>query len=167
MLDEPTNDLDMETLELLEELLVGYTGTVLLVSHDRAFLNNVVTGTFVLEGQGRVKEYVGGYDDWLRQRNQQLTEQNPEPVVKEKKSKPKPQQKKKLSYKEQKELEALPARIEDLENQIADLHEQMARPEFYKQPPEEIAKTAEAVKQLEQKLAIAYTRWEQLEESSQ
>ncbi|MHC4552388.1 MAG: ATP-binding cassette domain-containing protein [Planctomycetota bacterium] len=164
VLDEPTNDLDMETLELLEELLVGYTGTVLLVSHDRAFLNNVVTGTFVLEGQGRVKEYVGGYDDWLRQHNQQLAEQAPESVVKEKKTKPKPQQKKKLSYKEQKELEALPVRIEELETEIADLHEQMAKPEFYKQQPEEIAKTADRTKQLEEELTGCYDRWEQLEE---
>ena len=167
VLDEPTNDLDMETLELLEELLIGYTGTVLLVSHDRAFLNNVVTGTFVLEGQGRVKEYVGGYDDWLRQRDQQIAEQTSEPAVKEKKTKPKPQQKKKLSYKEQKELEALPGRIEELETQIADLHVQMAKPEFYKQPPGEITKTADRTKQLEEELAACYERWQQLEEQAE
>lgn len=167
VLDEPTNDLDMETLELLEELLIGYTGTVLLVSHDRAFLNNVVTGTFVLEGEGKVREYVGGYDDWLRQRGQQLAEQTPEPEVKEKKTKPKPQPKNKLSYKEQKELEALPAQIEQLEAEIAALHEQMAKPEFYKQRPEDIAQTADRGTQLEAELAACYQRWEQLEEKAE
>ena len=163
VLDEPTNDLDMETLELLEELLIGYTGTVLLVSHDRAFLNNVVTGTFALEGAGVVREYVGGYDDWMRQKAQQIAEQQMEAEPKEKKPKPKPVQKKKLSYKEQKELEALPAQIEQAESRQSDLHEQMTRPEFYKQAPEAIAQTAETLKQLEEQLTAAYARWEELE----
>ncbi len=164
VLDEPTNDLDMETLELLEELLISYTGTVLLVSHDRAFLNNVVTGTFALEGAGVVKEYVGGYDDWLRQKARQIAARDTELVQTEKKQKPKPQAKKKLSYKEQKELESLPAQIEQLETQIGELHEQMAKPEFYKQTPEAIAQTAEKLKQLEEQLTTAYARWEELEE---
>ncbi len=163
VLDEPTNDLDMETLELLEELLAGYTGTVLLVSHDRTFLNNVVTGTFVMEGAGKVKEYVGGYDDWLRQRDQLMADESPAIAVKEKKAKPKPQPKKQLSYKEQKELEALPGRIETLEADIAELHEKMAQPEFYQQEADTIAKTAEMLKQLEEELSGCYERWEQLE----
>lgn len=163
VLDEPTNDLDMETLELLEELLIGYTGTVLLVSHDRTFLNNVVTGTFVMEGAGKVKEYVGGYDDWLRQRDQQIPDDAELPVIKEKKAKPKPRPKKQLNYKEQKELEALPGCIEKLEADIAGLHAQMAGPEFYQQAAEAISKTAAKLKQLEEELSVCYQRWEQLE----
>nr|MBC8379692.1 ATP-binding cassette domain-containing protein [Planctomycetota bacterium] len=166
VLDEPTNDLDMETLELLEELLVDYTGTVLLVSHDRAFLNDVVTSTFVLEWQGRVSEYVGGYDDWLRQRSEQMPAETIECDNKEKKQKPRPQQPKKLSYKEQKELEALPARIEELESERANLHEEMVSPAFYKQDPDEIAKVADRTKQIEEELTAAYARWEQLEANS-
>lgn len=163
VLDEPTNDLDMETLELLEELLVDYTGTVLLVSHDRAFLNDVVTSTFVLEGEGRIKEYVGGYDDWVRQRDQARTEATEEPAKKEKKAKPKSALAKKLSYKEQKELEALPGRIEAMEARLARLHEQMAQPAFYKQDPAAIAKASAEVKELDEALAAAYARWETLE----
>ncbi len=163
VLDEPTNDLDMETLELLEELLVDYTGTVLLVSHDRAFLNNVVTGTFVLQGQGRIKEYVGGYDDWLRQRSEQMPAEIAEYDKKEKKHKPRSQKPKKLSYKEQKELESLPLRIEELETEQAKLHEEMIRPAFYKQDAAEIAKVADRTKQIEEELTTAYARWEQLE----
>jgi ATP-binding cassette subfamily F protein uup len=164
VLDEPTNDLDMETLELLEELLVEYTGTVLLVSHDRAFLNNVVTSTLVLEGDGRIKEYVGGYDDWVRQRGEAKGTAADEPAAKTKKPKPKPAQTPKLSYKEQKELEALPGRIEAMETRLAALHEQMARPEFYRQDPAAITQTSAEVKELDDALAAAYARWEQLEQ---
>ena len=164
VLDEPTNDLDMETLELLEELLVDYTGTVLLVSHDRAFLNDVVTSTFVLQGEGRIKEYVGGYDDWLRQRGQETAAQSTEPA--KKKIKPKPAQPKKLSYKEQKELEALPGRIEELETKLAGLHEQMTQPAFYKKDAAEIAKVSADVKEMENERTAAYARWEELEANS-
>jgi ATP-binding cassette subfamily F protein uup len=158
VLDEPTNDLDMETLELLEELLIDYQGTVLLVSHDRAFLNSVVTGTFVLEGQGKVTEYVGGYDDWLRQRKVQESE----PARKEK---PTAQSavKKKLSYKEQKELETLHARIEQAEQQLALLHEQMAQPAFYKQSSSAIASVGQQAQDAETQLNSLYARWEELE----
>ena len=131
VLDEPTNDLDMETLELLEERLLEYSGTILLVSHDRAFLNNVVTSTIVFEGKGRLQEYVGGYDDWLRQRTE------PDDPVKglpggqkQKKSKP-PREKQKLSYKETKELETLPLKIETLEGEKQRLLETLNSPEFY------------------------------------
>ncbi len=167
VLDEPTNDLDMETLELLEELLVGYTGTVLLVSHDRAFLNNVVTSTLVLQGAGRIKEYVGGYDDWLRQRQNELEQSAADPPQKEKKEKPKSARPKKLSYKQQKELESLPGRIEQLEETLAALHDHMARPEFYKQDAEILAHTSTEMKTLETQLADAYARWEALEAAAQ
>jgi ATP-binding cassette subfamily F protein uup len=158
VLDEPTNDLDMETLELLEELLVEYQGTVLLVSHDRAFLNGVVTGTFVLEGHGRVAEYVGGYDDWLRQRK--IAE--PQSVKKEK---PTAQSaaKKKLSYKDQKELDSLHVKIEQAEQQLAALHQQMAQPAFYKQAAPAIAAMAQQAREAEAQLFSLYKRWEQLE----
>ena len=160
VLDEPTNDLDMETLELLEELLVEYQGTVLLVSHDRAFLNGVVTGTFVLEGRGRVAEYVGGYDDWLRQRK--IEEPQPEPAKKEK---PTVQSavKKKLSYKEQKELDALHIKIEQTEQQLASLHKQMSQPAFYKQAPSAIAAIAQQAQDMEAQLKAMFERWEELE----
>jgi ATP-binding cassette subfamily F protein uup len=160
VLDEPTNDLDMETLELLEELLVDYQGTVLLVSHDRAFLNGVVTGTFVLEGNGRVAEYVGGYDDWLRQRKVQVPA--PQPVKKEKPA-DQPAAKKKLTYKEQKELDSLHVKIEQSEKLLAALHEQMAQPAFYKQPAPAIAAIAQQTQELETTLRSLYQRWEELE----
>jgi len=168
VLDEPTNDLDAETLELLEERLVEFNGTVLLVSHDREFLNNVVGSTIVFE-DGGVKEYVGGYDDWQRQRGTRLateaakSQAKVEPDVK-------PQAtatpKKKLSYKEQKELDGLPALIESLEAQLAELHAAMAAPEFYKQAGDRIAAEQERLKSLEGSLSAAYARWEILEQSS-
>jgi ATP-binding cassette subfamily F protein uup len=158
VLDEPTNDLDMETLELLEELLVEYQGTVLLVSHDRAFLNGVVTGTFVLEGQGRVAEYVGGYDDWLRQRKVQESE----PIKKEKPS-VQSAVKKKLSYKDQKELDSMHVKIEQAEQQLASLHQQMAQPAFYKQAASTIAAIAQQAREAEAQLFSLYKRWEELE----
>jgi len=118
VLDEPTNDLDIETLDLLEELLMEYAGTVLLVSHDRAFINNVVTSTLVIEDEGRVNEYVGGYDDWLRQ-SKKLKEEPPVVPARaeEKKDAPRPAsaRSRKLSFKEQKELDELPKRLEELE----------------------------------------------------
>lgn len=163
VLDEPTNDLDMETLELLEARLVEFTGTVLVVSHDRAFLNNVVTSSIVFE-QGSVKEYVGGYDDWLRQRPQLAPE--PTPPVESKPPAPtasKSDRKRRLSFKEQQELTNLPAAIEQLEADLAALHEQMLRPEFYKQPGEQIVETQARLKSLDAELAAAYARWQELE----
>ena len=133
VMDEPTNDLDMETLELLEDLLVEYPGTLLLVSHDREFLNNVVTSTLVLEGEGRVKEYAGGYDDWLRQRpasrRRRPSRRPPSPS----RGSRRPQRARRLTYKEQRELEALPERIEALEAELGELHQLMADPAFYRQ----------------------------------
>jgi ABC transport system ATP-binding/permease protein len=162
VLDEPTNDLDTETLQLLENLLVEFTGTLLLVSHDRAFLNNVVTSTLVFEGEGRVKEYDGGYDDWLRQRTETIAapaQQKP----KIEKPRAKPDQPRKLTYKEQRELESLPQLIDTLEAEQAELHRRMAEPAFYQQPGDEIAKATARVDALHAELQAAYARWEELD----
>jgi ATP-binding cassette subfamily F protein uup len=165
VMDEPTNDLDVETLELLEEILMDYKGTLLLVSHDRAFINNVVTSTLVFEGNGRVGEYVGGYDDWLLQRSKQVTDEKIAPKPAAEKSKPaadntKP---KKLSYKDQRELEQLPLQIESLETELDELQNQMAAPEFYQQDGTSIAEAKDRLEQLQQELAGCYERWEELE----
>ncbi|MBW1940048.1 MAG: ATP-binding cassette domain-containing protein [Deltaproteobacteria bacterium] len=165
VLDEPTNDLDTETLEMLEELLLDYKGTVLLVSHDRMFLNHVVTSTLVFEGHGRVNEYVGGYDDWLSQRRQDT-----DAKIKTKKDKPRKnetasglKQPQKLGYMEKRELDALPRRIEELEAEQKNLYEQMADPEFYKQKSRRIGRLRERSGELEKELELAYKRWEALE----
>ena len=167
VLDEPTNDLDTETLELLEQRLVEYGGTVLLVSHDRTFLNNVVTSTLVFE-HDNVKEYAGGYDDWLRQRAKPAGE----PSAKRSKTNANKENKslvatansvRKLSYKERRELESLPARIEELELEIAQLHEELANPGFYQQSKETIAHRQAYLTKLDEDLAAAYARWETLE----
>ena len=163
VLDEPTNDLDYETLELLEQLLMDYTGTLLLVSHDRTFLDNVVTSTIAFEGDGQVHEYIGGYADWLKQKR---AKQPAIDVSKEKKSSPKPEKivkAKKLSYKLQRELDQLPKKIDDLETQINDLTEKMAEPEFYQQEPSVIAEVGNQLKEHQASLDACFTRWEELE----
>ncbi|OQY57002.1 MAG: ABC transporter ATP-binding protein [Desulfobacteraceae bacterium 4572_88] len=164
VLDEPTNDLDTETLELLEELLMNYQGTLLLVSHDRAFLNNVVTNTLAFEGNGRVSGYVGGYDDWLRQRKSELPAKE-DKVPKARKQKPKTQGERpgKLSYKEQRELESLPQRIEAMEAEQEELYQIMADPEFYQQEGEKISRAKTRVADLERELEAAYEQWEALD----
>lgn len=173
VLDEPTNDLDAETLELLENLLVEYPGTVLLVSHDRAFLNEVVTSTLVFEGDGVVKEYAGGYDDWLRQREAGQSESPADntTVFSVKSTAAEPARTtgrpKKLSFKEQKELEQLPKQIEKLEAEQHALHEAMAAPGFYQQDKDALAKTMQRMESLQHELAATYERWEKLEALSQ
>jgi ATP-binding cassette subfamily F protein uup len=162
VLDEPTNDLDAETLELLEELLVEYTGTLLLVSHDRAFLNNVVTSTLVFEGDGQVKEYAGGYDDWVRQRAS-VAVAVPATVAKSELIRAPRERPRKLSYKEQRELESLPALIESLESEQSQLQQKFAEPGFYQQSGAEIAKVTNRLESLHEELQNAYTRWEELE----
>jgi len=166
VMDEPTNDLDLETLELLEEKLVNYDGTLLLVSHDRAFLDNVVTSVFVLDGSGRVEEYVGGYSDWLDQRPAPEAKAQPAKKAPEKpKTEPaQPAKKKKLSYKEQQELSQLPERIEQLESRQAELNALMNLPEFYKNDQPTIAKTLDELNQTVASLEEAYRRWDELEE---
>jgi len=165
VLDEPTNDLDAETLELLEELVAQYTGTVLVISHDRAFLNNVVTSTIAFDPDGTVREYDGGYDDYIRQRpdfsNAPTTVQQPKPE-----SSPVRIPKKKLSYKEQRELDELPQRIADLESQQVQFHEQMSDPEFFKQSADVITSVNSELEKLTGRLKTAYARWEELEEQA-
>jgi ABC transport system ATP-binding/permease protein len=166
VLDEPTNDLDIETLDLLEEFLLNYPGTVLLVSHDREFLNNVVTSTLAMEGDGVVKEYIGGYDDWLRQsKKEPQLKQPPENAAAKKTSvaKPAAERPRKLSFKEKKELEAVHKLIETLEAEQRQLHEAMANPDFYKKGSEVAAATAR-LKELGGQLKNAYARWQELEE---
>ncbi|MEQ4576429.1 ATP-binding cassette domain-containing protein [[Pseudomonas] boreopolis] len=169
VMDEPTNDLDVETLELLEELLADYAGTLLLVSHDRDFLDNVVTSTLVMEGEGRIGEYVGGYSDWLRQR--------PAPAVArpaEKPASPAPAPavakaaepaagKRKLSYKEQRELEQLPTRIETLEGDIAALTESMNDPAFFARDGAAVTADTQKLAVLQAELDAAYARWSELD----
>jgi len=163
VLDEPTNDLDIETLELLETLLVSYAGTVLLVSHDRTFLNNVVTGTLVFEGGGQVTEYVGGYDDWLAQRPPREAAGTDTAAGPSKSPKPRRERPKKLTYKQRLELEALPGRIEALEAEQAALHGQLADPAFYKQAGDKVAAATSRLEALDALLKQSYERWEFLE----
>jgi len=172
VMDEPTNDLDIETLELLEERLANWPGTLLLVSHDRAFIDHVVTSTLVFEGEGRVREYVGGYEDWLRQRRQA----EPAPVRRaatasagstdtvEESAGARPPRKR--SYKEQRELEELPSRIEALEAEQQQLQAAVASADFYKRPAAEIHESLARLEELETLLLAAYTRWDALDSRS-
>lgn len=167
VMDEPTNDLDIETLELLEELLLDYSGTLLLVSHDRSFINNLVTSTLVLEGEGNVHEYVGGYDDSLRQRAEKLAATKSTKSSSETKPAKKSHASKKaakLSYKDQRELESLPKLLEDLEADIERIQTDMGSADFYKKPPEEIANIQQNFKDKQNELDLSYARWEELEE---
>ncbi|HEX5637289.1 MAG TPA: ATP-binding cassette domain-containing protein [Gammaproteobacteria bacterium] len=166
VLDEPTNDLDVETLELLEEKLMDYEGTLLLVSHDREFINNVVTSTLVFEGDGAVNEYVGGYDDWMRQRKVTSRPAASKPPAEKPREVAKPVDAtpgKKRSYKDQRELETLPAKIESLETEIADLQTAMNAASFYQQDKAAINAAQLRWQQLQTDLKQAYERWELLD----
>ena len=178
VLDEPTNDLDAETLELLEERLAQFEGTVLLVSHDRMFLDNVVTSTIVFE-DGGVREYVGGYDDWLRQAQARFASSMPAKSPSMAKSarlleKPASQvsgkmtvddnRKRRPSFKERQERDTLPALIEQIEAEVATLHAKMGQQEYYRQSRDRIAEEAVRLKQLESQLVCAYKRWEELDQ---
>lgn len=185
VLDEPTNDLDLETLELLEALLVEWQGTLLLVSHDRRFLDNVVTSTIAFEGDGKVAEYVGGYEDWRRQTasvakgglvsgtgrrepgadgggcrepgvGQRAVGGSPPSIAA-------PTQKRKLSFKEQRELDALPATIEALEAEQAALAAEVSAPDFYKRPAAEIHQTMARIEALPGEIEAALKRWDELD----
>ena len=172
VLDEPTNDLDIETLELLEEQLLEWSGTLLLVSHDRAFMDNVVTTTFAFEGDGSVREYVGGYQDWLRQRPAPALPPAASRAATLRPSVPAegraagPSTAKKLSYKEQRELEALPLEIESLEAEEQALNARIAGPEFYKEGHEAIDAALARLAAVTKQLGDAYTRWHELESRS-
>ena len=174
ILDEPTNDLDVETLELLEEILTDYTGTVLLVSHDRAFLNNIVSSVIAFEGRGNVLEYVGGYDDWIRQGGKWTESDLPDeqqkniaqPEVKPAATVAAPRVKK-LSYKLQKEFEDLPKKIEQTEQKISEMKQQVGASDFYTQSPKVIEEKLQALAQLEMDLENCFERWAELEDLQQ
>ena len=160
VLDEPTNDLDIETLELIESLLVEYSGTVLLVSHDRQFLNEVVTGTLAFEGAGAVREYPGGYDDWLAQRKVAAPAPEPERAA------PIAAKARKLGNKERKELQEIPGRISTLESELEELHRRMAEPGFYKNAPADIQAATARTLSIPQELDRLFARWAELENGS-
>ena len=165
VLDEPTNDLDVETLELLEELLFDYPGTLLLVSHDREFLDHVVTRCLVFEGAGQISESVGGYSDWERQRQSREQDQVAQKAEKKVKPAPKspPTAKSKLSYKDQRELDALPQRIDELETRLAEVQERLGDPDLYRQEGAQVGRLQQQLKQLEGELDQTFSRWEELE----
>ena len=180
VLDEPTNDLDVETLELLEDILTEYTGTLLLVSHDRAFLNNIVSSVIAFEGRGNVLEYVGGYDDWLRQGGKWTqADELPstsvsEPVIAQKKtavsateSIKAPTKVKKLSYKFQKEFDELPQKIELLEQQLSELQVVTSASDFYSKSPDLVEKKLQELAGVQQQLDDCFERWAELEDMQQ
>ena len=163
VLDEPTNDLDGETLELLEERLLNYQGTLLLVSHDRALLDNVVTSTLAFDAPGQVREYVGGYSDWLRQQTAGDDAARPAAEKKKKKKRAGEPAPAKLTYAQRLELETLPAQLETLEARRDGLQEEMATPEFYRQDKASIGDAMTRLKEMEEELEQLYARWEELE----
>jgi ATP-binding cassette subfamily F protein uup len=164
VMDEPTNDLDAETLDLLEDLLMEYPGTLLLVSHDREFLNNVVSSTLVLSGDGLVREFVGGYDDWLSQAALEASSlsSSAQKTLTEK-GKPQKERARKLSFKDERELESLPERIAVIEKEQEKLHARLADPEFYKSAGGEVVAVNARLAVLEQELEAAFLRWDELE----
>ena len=163
VLDEPTNDLDIDTLDLLEELLIQYKGTIILVSHDRTFLNNVVTSTLVFEGSGEIKQFVGGYDDWLRQRDSaSVTKINEVPKAGNLQLKS-AATKSKRSFNNERELSALPKKIDLLEQRITEISTQMSDASFYRSDRAEIKKTEDLLKSAQLELEVLYKRWEELE----
>jgi ATP-binding cassette subfamily F protein uup len=170
VLDEPTNDLDIDTLELLEDLLQNYAGTVFLVSHDRAFLDNVVTSTIVFEGDGSWREYEGGVQDWLTQSRRALSlaqstapvEVRTAPAAAKEAAAPTPAARKKLSYKEQRELDALPALIEALEGEQKQIHDELADGALYGSNPARAALLSERSSKIDDELTEALERWETL-----
>jgi ATP-binding cassette subfamily F protein uup len=167
VMDEPTNDLDAETLDLLEELVADYPGTLLLVSHDRAFLDNVVTSTLVFEGGGRIGEYVGGYSDAMRQKQLKGAGAKSRAGKSARPGQaPGPSKPRKLSYNDQRELDALPAAIERLEAAQAALQKSLSDPALLQNDPEGTRETAERWRRIAQELDAAYARWEILEAAS-
>jgi len=163
VLDEPTNDLDIETLELLEAFLIEWPGTLLLVSHDRRFIDNVVTSTLAFEGDGQVTEYVGGYEDWVRQRPAPV-DPSAEPARPRAAAANRPaSERKKLSYRERQEYEQLPSRIEALEREQTDVTARIAAPDFYKEGPETIRQTLARTEAVHDELLALYARWDELD----
>jgi ATP-binding cassette subfamily F protein uup len=173
VMDEPTNDLDAETLELLEEILPEFPGTILLVSHDRAFLNNLVSSTIVFEGNGQITEYDGGYDDWQRQKQGRLEAassavnrgaiRSDAPPQGAQASGPAPTKERKLSYKEQRELETLTVKIAELEEEQKTLGDQLADPEIYQNDRVRVTNISRRLQEIETELVACLERWEALE----
>lgn len=163
ILDEPTNDLDVETLEMLESLLVAYDGTLILVSHDRNFLDNVVTSTLAYEGDAHFVEYVGGYQDWLRQRPAEKPEDKALKVVESPSPKPACRNARKLSFNQQRELDALPERIAELEDEQAALNARLGDPALYRESPEQVRDFQKQLERVNAKLDQAFEKWETLE----
>jgi ATP-binding cassette subfamily F protein uup len=173
VLDEPTNDLDIDTLELLEELVAGFDGTLLLVSHDRSFLDRVVTSLLVLDGKGEVREFVGGWTDWEEWKRQHDTSVSASNSRKTAKPTSKdeivatvvgaPSKKKRLSYKDQREFDELPAKLESLESQKSELEALVADPTFYERHQDEIKKTLSDLQSISEAIEATYSRWEELE----
>jgi ATP-binding cassette subfamily F protein uup len=163
VMDEPTNDLDAETMELLEELLLNYTGTLLMVSHDREFLDNVVTSTLVLSGNGEVREFVGGYSDWLSQAAREVLPAASSAAPPPAKVRTQAERPRKLTFKEERELERLPELIGTLEEEQKMMHGTLADPEFYRTGGDGVAKLKGRLSELELELEEAYGRWEVLE----
>ena len=163
VLDEPTNDLDIETLELLESLLQDYTGTLFLVSHDRTFLDNVVTQTIAFEGDGVWKEYAGGYSDWLAARSRSAPDATAEKTIKVREPRRTAAPKAKLSFKEKRELDELPARLETLEEEQRVIVARLADPKLYREQPGEVKVLQARHDEIEQQLALGLERWEALE----
>jgi len=164
VLDEPTNDLDIETLDLLEDLLINYAGTILIVSHDRTFINNIVTSTIVIEGGSVVNEYVGGYDDWLRQRPQEAKPSRASASKKGAQPAQAPRAMLKFGFNQQKELDALPQTIEHFEREQQKLFQAMGDPGLYKKDKADIVAMNDRLQEFERLLAEAYARWEELEQ---
>src|SRR5690606_223962 len=168
VMDEPTNDLDMVTLELLEEMLGGYTGTLLLISHDRAFMDNVVTSTWVFDGKGNIDEYIGGYQDYLEQRPDQtavgLKSDAKKAAAKAEAAVPK---KVKLSYKDQRALEQLPVEIEALEKEQAELNEQLADGSLFVKDANAAAQASQRLAEIDELLLEKLERWDELENLTQ
>ena len=175
VLDEPTNDLDVETLELLEEILLDFDGTVLLVSHDRQFMDNVVTSIFVMPGNGEVEEYVGGYSSWAERGGRLVAVDQREKKSSMKKAETKIQvvpnpganRPRKLSYKDQRELDALPELIEQLDSRLQELESEISAPDFYQQDHTVTQVIIEELEEVRSQLEAAYRRWEELESQSQ
>jgi len=163
VMDEPTNDLDIDTLELLEEYVSDFPGTLLLVSHDRAFLDNVVTSLLVFEGQGVVREFVGGYSDWVQYRDQQRSAEQsrrvPEPVERSERG----AKSRRLSYKDQRELSALPEQLERLEAEKLRIEAELSDATLYKGAPEQLQELLRRLPVLTQELETGYARWGELE----
>jgi ATP-binding cassette subfamily F protein uup len=164
ILDEPTNDLDVDTLELLEDLLIEYDGTLLLVSHDRTFLDHVVTSTLVFEEQGQVREYVGGYEDWLRQRTVAKDIETADEGPGSSRSRGRARSaNRKLGFNETRELQKLPDKIEQLEQEQQQLEAMISDSGFYQSDKDNIRQTLARLEQLHEELTAAYERWEQLD----